>query len=85
MAGNYQNQAAGPEQAKPSLAEAQAKTEAPPEKIVPGPRNIRERMGIIVFIAWLWVAIIVLVFILRLEIREADRVYRLKLYPGEHK
>ena len=83
--GHPQNQAAANEKAKPSVTGAQAQPQAAPEIIVPGPRNIRERIGIFVFVAWLWAAIVILVFILRLEIREADRVHKLKLYPGEHK
>jgi hypothetical protein len=37
-------------------------------------------MGIYVFLAWLWMSIIILIFFLRDKIRESDRVFRAGLY-----
>jgi uncharacterized membrane protein YjfL (UPF0719 family) len=51
------------------------------EKIVPAYKNIKEKTAVIVFLFWLWAAIIVLIVILRLETREADRVHRLAFRP----
>jgi hypothetical protein len=59
--------------------------QAQPEKIFAAPQNIKERTAIYVFIAWLWAAIIVLIYILRLEIKEADRLLDLKFYRDEKK
>ena len=69
-------------QAWPPKSEAASKASlgaspAPPSKeVVPGPRSPKEQVGVYVFIAWLWVAIIVLIFILRAKVREADRLFR---------
>jgi hypothetical protein len=48
--------------------------EAPAEVIHPGPRNLKEKWGIGVFLVWMWLSIAVLVSFIRLQIREADRV-----------
>jgi len=56
-----------------------------PERIFAAPRNIRERTAIYVFVAWLWAAIIVLIYLLRLEIKEADRLLDLKFYRDQKK
>jgi hypothetical protein len=63
--------------------EVQAKAE--PEKIVPGPQNIKERTAIYVFIGWMWVSIAVLVYILRLKIKEIDRLYFSRYFSPEKK
>jgi len=68
----------------------QAKDKAAPiaaqlDKIVPAPKNIKERTAIYVFVAWLWVGIIILIYIVRLEIRESDRVLNLKFYRENKK
>ena len=48
------------------------------EKIIPSPQNIKESTGIYVFVGWMWIAIFVLIYILRLKIREVDRLYNLR-------
>lgn len=58
-----------------------AQIEKTPEKIVPSPQNIRESTGVYVFLAWTWLAISVLVFVLNAKIREADRLFELKFFP----
>jgi hypothetical protein len=63
--------------------EVQAKVE--PEKIVPGPQNIKERTAIYVFLGWMWVSIAVLVYVLRLKIKEADRLYFSRYFSPEKK
>jgi hypothetical protein len=68
-------------QAKDKTVQAQAQS----EKIVPAPRNIKERTAIYVFVGWLWAAIFVLIYIVRLEIKEADRLLDLKFYGDEKK
>jgi hypothetical protein len=55
----------------PSPGEEQA------EKIQPGPQSIKEEFAIYVFIAWLWISIVIIVFLLCLKIKEADRLYQL--------
>ncbi len=55
----------------PSPGEEQA------EKIHPGPQNIKEKIAIYVFIAWLWISIVIIVFLLCLKIKEADHLYQL--------
>lgn len=60
---------------------AQAKQES--ERIIASPQNIKEETGILVFVGWMWLSIFVLIFFLRLKIREADRLFRLKFFSGE--
>jgi cytochrome b6 len=50
-----------------------AKTQ--PESIVPAPANIRESTAIYVFLGWMWLSLGVLVYLLRLKIKEADRLH----------
>jgi hypothetical protein len=73
-----------PASTKIQTAQAQPK----PEDIVPGPHNIKERTAIYVFLGWLWISIAVLVYFLRLKIKEIDRIYNLRFFssadqPGE--
>jgi len=51
-----------------------------PEVIQPAPKNIKEKTAICVFLAWLWLLIGVLIYFLRLKIKEADRIFNLKFY-----
>lgn len=62
---------------------AQAKEES--EKIIASPQNIKEETGILVFLCWMWLSILVLVFFLRLKIREVDRLFRLKFFSDEER
>jgi len=71
-----------PAQQPPAKA---AEVQVQPDKIVPGPKNIKERTAIYVFVGWLWAAIVVLIYITRLEIKEADRLLELKFYRNEKK
>ena len=65
---------------QPPAKDKAALVQVQPEKIVHGPRNIKERTAIYVFVGWLWAAIVVLIYITRLEIKEADRLLNLKFY-----
>ncbi len=55
------------------------------EKIVPGPQGIKESTGLYVFIAWLWLAILVLVYFLRLKIKEEDRLLEIRFLSEKKK
>lgn len=55
------------------------------EKIIPSPKDIKESTGIYVFLVWMWIAIFVLVYILRLKIKEADRLYQFRFLPSKKK
>ena len=57
-------------------------TETEQEKIVPSPNNIKEKTGIIVFVVWIWLSIFVLVYFLRLKIKETDRLEQLKFFSS---
>lgn len=57
-------------------------------EVRPAPLAPRERVGLGVFLACLWLIIAFLIFFLRQRIREADRVFRTGLYQdagGEKK
>jgi hypothetical protein len=77
--------AATTQQPVPKEKEKTVQAQAQPDKIVAAPRNIKERTAIYVFVAWLWAAVFVLIYILRLEIKEADRLLDLKFFRGEKK
>jgi len=55
------------------------------EKIVPGPQGIKESTGIYVFITWVWLAILVLVYFLRLKIKEVDRLLEIRFLSEKKK
>ncbi len=71
------------EEKKEGVEEIQ--TDKKPEKVVASPQDIREKTGIVVFVVWMWLSIIILVFFLRLKIREADRLYRLRFFSSDKK
>ena len=78
--------AAPPAPAEKKVAAAAPETAAPTpagKEIKGGPLNAKERMGVNVFLAWLWVAIIVLIFIFRAKVREADRLYEARYFQDE--
>jgi hypothetical protein len=56
----------------------QLQQEKPPEEIHPAPANIKQKVGLLVFLGWLWLSILVLIYFLRLKIQEADRLYELE-------
>jgi hypothetical protein len=60
--------------------EKAVQSEPSEEKIVAAPSSLKEKTGIYVFLAWLWISIFVLIFLLRLKIKEVDRLYNLKYF-----
>ncbi len=62
-----------------------AQAEKEKEKIVPSPKNIKESTDLYVFVGWVWLAVFVLVFFLRLKIKEVDRLYRLGYFSQKKK
>jgi len=62
---------------QPSLKPAAAT--APGQETPAAPRPARERMFVRVLLGWVWLSIAVLLWLLRLRVREADRVYSMGL------
>jgi hypothetical protein len=52
---------------------------APGQETPAAPRPARERMAVYVLLAWVWLSIAVLLGLLRLRVREADRIFRMGL------
>ena len=52
------------------------------EVVQPGPQDVVERVEIYVFLVWFWISIVVLIYFLRLKVKEADRLYELKYYDS---
>lgn len=73
------------QQVKPEEQNQEIQKEESPEKIIPSPGNIKESTGIYVFIAWMWLAIIILIFFLRQKIKEVDRLFWLKFFQDKKK
>jgi hypothetical protein len=69
-------------QAAPAKAAAKVKAPPVPEIIHPAYASLKEKTAVLVFLAWLWLIVGILVWLLRMKIREADRVYGLKFYPA---
>ncbi len=63
--------------AQPSLKPATIT--APGQESPATPRPARERMSVYALLAWVWLSIAVLLWLLRLRVREADRVFRMEL------
>lgn len=59
-------------------------TESAAETIVPGPENIRQKTALYIFIGWLWLSIGVCIFLLRLKIKEADRLLYLDFFSDNN-
>jgi hypothetical protein len=68
-------------QKAPATAAVKVKTPPTPETVHPAYASLREKTAVLVFLAWLWLIVGVLAYLLRLKIREADRVYGLKYFP----
>lgn len=68
-------------QAKDQATQTGEKKE--PEKIIPSPKNIKESTAIYVFLVWMWVAVFVLIYILRLKIKEVDRLNKIKFFSAK--
>lgn len=69
-------------QDKPQAAPATAKPaveKAPPQALVIPPMTALERTSVYVLLAWIWLSIAVLLWLLRLRVREADRVFHMGL------
>ena len=66
------------QEAAKAPADRAAVTPLPEEPGVP-PRPPGERMEVAVLLAWIWLSIAVLFWLLRLRVREADRVFRMGL------
>jgi hypothetical protein len=67
------------QQPEPNV-ESQTVKDETEEEIKPAPKDIKEAVGIYVFLGWIWLSIFVLIFILRQKIKETDRIYRLKFF-----
>lgn len=64
-------------------AKPQTSTEEAQEEIKPAPKDIKEAVGIYVFLGWTWVSIFVLIYILTQKIKEVDRIHRLKFFSSD--
>ncbi|MGD2294383.1 MAG: hypothetical protein PVF22_00930 [Candidatus Aminicenantes bacterium] len=53
------------------------------ETIVPAPKNIKEKTAIYIFVGWMWLSILVLIFFLRLKIKEVDRLHSLGFFSED--
>ena len=70
---------------EPASSQAPAEIETEPENTSGGPKNITERIAIYVFLGWLWLSILVLIYLLRLKIKECDRLNNFEYYMSVRK
>jgi hypothetical protein len=66
-------------QGAPEDSVGTAMVNAPEAKPIVSARPAKERVAVFVLLAWLWLSIAVLLGLLRLRVREADRVFRMGL------
>ena len=52
-------------------------------KVVAVPQDVREKTGVLVYAAWIWISILVIVYIFILKVREADRLHRLNYFSAK--
>lgn len=50
------------------------------KEIPAGPRDIKERTAVLVFLGWLWLSIFVLIYFLRQKIKEVDQLQAMKFF-----
>ncbi len=68
-------------QEPPSLQQSQGdRVNADVEVIVPAPTDIKQSTAIYVFLGWIWLSIGILIFLLRLKIKEVDRLHELGFF-----
>lgn len=72
-------------QEAPQASLEPAAATAPGPETLSAPRPAKERMAVYVLLAWVWLSIAVLLGLLRLRVREADRVYRMGLDRASEK
>ena len=53
------------------------------ETIVPGPADIKQAIAIYIFLGWIWLSIGILIFFLRLKIKEVDRLHELGFFTED--
>jgi len=71
-------------QEAPSLQRGQEdRVEDAVEVIVPAPTDIKQTTAIYVFLGWIWLSIVILIFFLRLKIKEVDRLYELGFFTKD--
>jgi len=71
-----------PEQMTPTQAEKIEPSPNLEEEIHAGPKDIKEEIGIYVFLGWLWFSIFVMIYLLRQKIRELDRLHSFKYFTA---
>jgi len=68
----------------PSLQQSQGdRIEDENETIVPAPSDIKQATAIYVFLGWIWLSIGILIFFLRLKIKEVDRLHGLGYFSED--
>lgn len=74
---------AGAVQDVPKPPAAKPAVEAAPKEIHPAFLTPREKNGAYVFVGWIWLSIGVLLYVLRLKVKEADRVFLTGFYEDQ--
>lgn len=68
-----------------SVWSLQTPSKPDPDKIVPGPQNIKESTGIYIFLTGIWLSVGVLIYLLRLKIKETDRLLEAGYFSSDKK
>lgn len=74
--------AAGHEVEPPGVIQETAAAAPQEAEVHPPALEPRQRVGVAVFLAWMWALIGGLLIVLRLKAREADRVFRTGFFEG---
>ena len=61
--------------ARPSI-----QTEAPAQALESGPGDVREKTELYVFLGWMWILILIALYVLHHEARQADALARYRFF-----
>jgi len=53
------------------------------DRIIPSAQNIKESTGIFVFLGGIWLSVVVLIYLLRLKIKETDRLLEAGFFSSD--
>jgi cytochrome b6 len=68
-----------------SIWSLQTPSQPEPDRIIGAPQNIKESTGIYIFLAGIWLSVGVLIYLLRLKIKETDRLLGIGYFSSAEK
>jgi len=66
--------------AEEGTARASIRPEAPMQEIESGPKDVREKTELYVFLGWMWILILISLYVLHHKARQADALARYRFF-----